>query len=49
MLFLDLPAGEPVRLLVGFMNKGDKEMFVENMEASFRYPQDYSFYIQNVS
>lgn len=43
----ELPAGGIVRILVGFTNKGDSEFMVENMEASFRYPQDYSFYIQN--
>lgn len=44
---MDFPAGEQVRFLVGFTNTGDKEFVVESMEASFRYPQDYSFYIQN--
>lgn len=45
----DFPAGEIVRFLVGFVNKGKKEFYVENMEASFRYPQDYSYHIQNFS
>lgn len=44
---MDFPAGEKVALLVGFTNNGDKDFVVESMEASFRYPQDYSFYIQN--
>jgi translocon-associated protein subunit alpha len=44
---MDLPAGQAVKLLVGFINNGDKDFIVENMEASFRYPQDYSFHIQN--
>lgn len=43
----DFPAGAPVRFLVGFTNKGEKDFTVESMEASFRYPQDFSFYIQN--
>jgi len=43
----DLPAGEQVRLLVGFTNKGSQEFVVENMEASLRYPQDYTYFIQN--
>lgn len=43
----DFPAGFLVKFLVGFTNKGDKEFTVESMDASFRYPQDYSFYIQN--
>ena len=44
-----MPAGALVKFLVGFTNKGEKDFVVETMEASFRYPQDYSFYIQNVS
>jgi len=43
----ELPSGKNVRLLVGFTNKGDGEFVVESMEASFRYPQDYSFFLQN--
>jgi len=43
----DFPAGAPVRFLIGFTNKGEKDFTVDSMEASFRYPQDYSFYIQN--
>ena len=44
-----MPAGALVKFLVGFTNKGEKDFVVETMEASFRYPQDYSFFIQNVS
>ena len=44
----DLPAGEQVVFLVGFTNVGDKDFVVESLDASFRYPQDYSFFIQNV-
>jgi len=44
---LELPAGKQVRILVGFTNKGKVDFLVENMEASFRYPQDYSFFLQN--
>lgn len=43
----DFPAGELVKVLVGFRNKGSEDFIVETMDASFRYPQDYSFYIQN--
>lgn len=43
----DLPAGHLVKLLVGFTNKGDQDFVVETMDAAFRYPQDYSFFIQN--
>ena len=45
----DFPAGALVKFLVGFTNKGSKDFIVDTMDASFRYPQDYSFYIQNVS
>jgi len=44
----DLPAGKTVKLLVGFTNKGSQDFVVDSMDAAFRYPQDYSFYIQNV-
>lgn len=43
----DLPAGKVVRVLVGFTNNGKNNFIVDNMEASFRYPQDFTFYIQN--
>jgi len=46
--FSDLPAGKEVKFLVGFANKGATKFVVESMDAAFRYPQDYSFYIQNV-
>ena len=49
MNVVDLPAGEQVKLLVGFTNKGSVDFVVDSMDASFRYPQDYSFFIQNVS
>ncbi len=45
---LELPAGVMVKFLVGFYNKGDKDFIVETLDASFRYPMDYTFYIQNV-
>ncbi|XP_041987909.1 translocon-associated protein subunit alpha [Aricia agestis] len=43
----DLQAGYPVEFLVGFINKGSEDYTVETMEASFRYPMDYTYYIQN--
>ncbi|XP_061197832.1 translocon-associated protein subunit alpha-like [Saccostrea echinata] len=43
----DLPAGETIRFLVGFTNKGEKTFTVQSLECSFRYPQDYNFFIQN--
>ncbi|XP_067857908.1 translocon-associated protein subunit alpha isoform X2 [Heptranchias perlo] len=41
------PANNIVKFLVGFTNKGNEEFVVESLDASFRYPQDYQFYIQN--
>lgn len=43
----DLPAGRLVKLLVGFQNNGTSGFLVEGIEGSFRYPQDFSYYIQN--
>lgn len=42
-----LPAGKPIHVLVGFNNKGEKDFIIETVDASFRYPQDYSYHIQN--
>ncbi|GFV39969.1 translocon-associated protein subunit alpha [Trichonephila clavipes] len=44
-----LPAGKDVHFLVGFSNKGSKDFIVESMDASFRYPLDFTFHIQNFS
>lgn len=46
---LELPAGYPVEFLVGFLNKGLDEFVVESVEASFRYPMDFNYFIQNFS
>jgi len=43
----ELHAGKLVEFLVGFVNKGDTGFTVEHLDASFRFPQDYSFHIQN--
>lgn len=45
----ELRAGQPVEFLVGFLNKGKEDFVVETLDASFRYPMDYSYYIQNFS
>jgi len=42
-----LPAGKPIYVLVGFHNKGEKDFIVDTLDASFRYPQDFSYHIQN--
>ncbi|XP_037550115.1 translocon-associated protein subunit alpha isoform X2 [Nematolebias whitei] len=43
----DFPANDIVKFLLGFTNKGDENFVVDSLDASFRYPQDYQFYIQN--
>lgn len=45
----EFPTNEIVKFLVGFTNKGSQDFTVQSLEASFRYPQDFQFYIQNVS
>lgn len=42
-----LPAGKPIRVLVGLANRGENALLVETLDASFRYPQDFSYTIQN--
>ncbi|XP_061522614.1 translocon-associated protein subunit alpha [Phycodurus eques] len=43
----DFPANDIVKFLLGFTNKGSEDFMVDSLDASFRYPQDYQFYIQN--
>ncbi|CAK6979890.1 translocon-associated protein subunit alpha isoform X2, partial [Scomber scombrus] len=43
----DFPANNIVKFLLGFTNKGAENFVVESLDASFRYPQDYQFFIQN--
>jgi len=45
----ELPAGKDVHFLVGFANRGSKDFIVEALDASFRYPLDFTFHIQNFS
>lgn len=45
----DLPAGRLVKLLIGFQNNGTSSFVVEGIDGSFRFPQDFSYYIQNFS
>jgi translocon-associated protein subunit alpha len=44
----DLPAGRLVKLLVSFQNNGSSSFIVDSIDGSFRYPQDFSYFIQNV-
>lgn len=46
---VELPAGKIVEFLVGFTNKGESDFIVESLDASFRYPMDFTFHIQNFS
>ena len=34
---------------MGFTNKGEQEMVVDSLEASLRYPMDFTFHLQNFS
>ncbi|XP_064797471.1 translocon-associated protein subunit alpha-like isoform X2 [Oncorhynchus masou masou] len=43
----DFPANDIVKFLMGFTNKGSDNFVVDSLDASFRYPQDFQFYIQN--
>lgn len=45
----ELPAGRPVEILVGVSNTGNEDLVLESLEASFRYPMDFTFHIQNFS
>ena len=49
MVFIvaELPAGKPINTLIGFANKGLRDFTFETIDASFRYPQDFSYSIQN--
>jgi translocon-associated protein subunit alpha len=46
---LELPGGVPVEFLIGFLNKGKDDFVIETVEASFRYPMDFNYFIQNFS
>lgn len=48
-IFSELPGGVLVEFLVGFKNKGAQDFVLETLDASFRYPMDFNFYIQNFS
>jgi len=44
---MELPAGQVAEILIGFTNKGEQEMVLDTLEASLRYPMDFTFHIQN--
>ncbi|XP_055352175.1 translocon-associated protein subunit alpha-like [Paramacrobiotus metropolitanus] len=43
----EIPTNKPVRLLIGFRNRGAADMMVDYLDASLRYPMDYSYIITN--
>jgi len=43
----NVPAGKVIYVIVGLQNKGEDDFIVDTIDASFRYPQDYSYFIQN--
>lgn len=45
--YTNLPAGELASVIVGFTNNGKSDFVVQSMEASFRYPQDFNYFMQN--
>ena len=45
--YLELIAGKLTRLLVGARNTGSRNFVVESIDGSLRYPQDFTYYIQN--
>ena len=45
----DLLAGAPVTALIGLSNIGEANLIVSLIEGSLRFPQDFSYHIQNVS
>jgi len=42
-----IPSGAEVPIVIGFRNNGEKLYNITHAVASFNYPQDYSYYIQN--
>jgi translocon-associated protein subunit alpha len=46
-VLVELIAGKLSRLLVGARNNGTQNYIVESIDGSLRYPQDFTYYIQN--
>lgn len=45
----ELPAGKAVEFVIGVINSGDHDYIIDGADASFRYPMDYNYHIQNFS
>ncbi|KAK5980739.1 Translocon-associated complex TRAP alpha subunit [Trichostrongylus colubriformis] len=43
----EIVGGKVVKFLIGFQNRGEKDFIVKHSETSFRYPMDFSYYLQN--
>lgn len=43
----ELPSGQEVQFLIGVKNNGNKDFVIETIDASLRYPTDYTYNIQN--
>ncbi|OQV17119.1 putative Translocon-associated protein subunit alpha [Hypsibius exemplaris] len=45
----EIPTNKPIRLLIGFRNKGEGVFMVDYLDASLRYPMDFSYNIANLT
>lgn len=43
----EFPLGKEVHFLVGFKNKGQKDLLVQTIDASFRYSLDFNYILRN--
>ncbi|XP_072024447.1 translocon-associated protein subunit alpha-like [Amphiura filiformis] len=43
----EIPVTKVVQMLIGFANNGKEDFHIDNIQASLRYPQDFSYYIYN--
>jgi translocon-associated protein subunit alpha len=44
---VELPAGKMVEIIVGFHNKANYDFVVDTLDASFRFPMDFNYHMQN--
>ncbi|CAD6198325.1 unnamed protein product [Caenorhabditis auriculariae] len=43
----EVHSGKPVKFLIGFQNRGEKDFTVKFSETSLRYPMDFNYHVQN--
>ena len=48
-LHVEIPTNKPIRLLIGFRNRGENAFMVDYLTASLRYPMDFSYNIANLT